>query len=397
MSNSSRNILLLVTGMTPQIITETVYGLAVQPAAEERWIPDEIHVISTQDGLIQIRSRLFEKGNFQRLIDDYQLPPIDFDESKLHCIEQNGQRLKDLKTPDDNEQAADTICALVRRFTADDHTRVHVSIAGGRKTMGFYAGYALSLYGRAQDSMSHVLVEDRFETVGDFYYPTPNTHYVTNREGKELDASEAQVWLANIPFVRLRGSLPKSSLLSEAKFSDVVRSINLANHPQVVVNVAEKKVSVGSLNCVLAAREFAFYWWFAASRVQGEGTIVAPNKEITANANTKDEYPELIELADAYLNYYTRLKKDDMSSDAVQHTLRNGMERSFFDERMTSIKKKFKQAFGADVTAQIEIANHNRVGSHAKKQPSASASSKKDRPVGVYKLRLDADQVVIHE
>jgi CRISPR-associated protein (TIGR02584 family) len=35
-----------------------------------------------------------------------------------------------------------------------------MSIAGGRKTMGFYAGYALSLYGRAQDRMSHVLVEE---------------------------------------------------------------------------------------------------------------------------------------------------------------------------------------------------------------------------------------------
>jgi CRISPR-associated protein (TIGR02584 family) len=28
---------------------------------------------------------------------------------------------------------------------------------GERKTMGFYVGYALSLFGRAQDRLSHVI------------------------------------------------------------------------------------------------------------------------------------------------------------------------------------------------------------------------------------------------
>ncbi|MBF4102237.1 hypothetical protein INT80_01850 [Gallibacterium anatis] len=45
---------------------------------------------------------------------------------------------------------------------------MHVSIAGGRKTMGFFAGYALSLYGRAQDSLSHVLVSAEYEAIQNF-------------------------------------------------------------------------------------------------------------------------------------------------------------------------------------------------------------------------------------
>ena len=32
---------------------------------------------------------------------------------------------------------------------------MHVSIAGGRKTRGFLAGYTLSLLGRPQDRLSH--------------------------------------------------------------------------------------------------------------------------------------------------------------------------------------------------------------------------------------------------
>ena len=49
-------ILLVVSGMTPQIITETVYGLAVAPEdGVEAWIPDEVHVLSTKSGITQIR------------------------------------------------------------------------------------------------------------------------------------------------------------------------------------------------------------------------------------------------------------------------------------------------------------------------------------------------------
>lgn len=411
----SRNILLLVTGNTTQIITETVWALACDPENAERWVPDEIRVVTTTDGIKAIKDTLL--GNqqlFNQLLADYSLPKIKFDSTCLVAIkDENGQELSDLKSPKDNEWAADMICGEIQELTAQDDVSLHVSIAGGRKTMGFYAGYALSLYGRTQDRMSHVLVSTEFESLRGFYYPAPKANTKTIRkqikkiennveffEEVILDTFDAKVWLANIPFVRLRGSLPKSSLINEAKFSDVVESINLANHPQVVVNIAEKKISVGSLDCVLPAREFAFYWWFSANHAQGAGKIIAPNKEITANANTKDDYPELIELADAYLSYYARLK-DEMSSDSVQHTLRNGMERSFFDERMTSIKKKFKQAFGADITARIEIANLHRISSKIEKQRlsnSAKADEKRTSvpSVGTYGLIIGADQMLIN-
>ena len=404
---TDRKVLLLVTGMTPQIITETVWALACDPENPNKWIPDEIRVISTQDGLNQITARLFDDGVFQKFISEYPiLKDIKFnqlsDDSNDACFKvirsKDNEALIDLKTPEDNKQAANKICNVVRELTSDPETTLHVSIAGGRKTMGFYAGYALSLYGRTQDRMSHVLVDEKYEKATNFFYKTKESFMARDREGKAIgDARDAKIWLANIPFVRLHGSLPQESFISTASFSDVVKSINLANHPEVIINVAEKKISVGSLNCVLAAREFAFYWWFAATCVKGTGTIVAPNKEITASVNTKDEYPELIELADSYLSYYARLK-DEMSSDSVQQTLRNGMERSFFDERMTSIKKNFKQTFGADVTAQIEIANLHRATRKAKKQKSShSVDDEKHLAVGTYGLTLDGDQIVIHE
>lgn len=53
--------------------------------------------------------------------------------------------------------------------------------------MGFYAGYALSLYGRKQDRMSHVLVEDKYEQAVNFFYPSANPKdYSIDRDKKVM-------------------------------------------------------------------------------------------------------------------------------------------------------------------------------------------------------------------
>ena len=80
--------------------------------------------------------------------------------------------------PADNDATADAITERLRAFTADPETALHVSIAGGRKTMGYYLGYALSLFGRPQDRLSHVLVSPPFESHPQFYYPSPGERVI---------------------------------------------------------------------------------------------------------------------------------------------------------------------------------------------------------------------------
>ena len=51
----SRRILLAVTGLSPQVVTETVFALArAKPAA----VPTEIHVITTAEGAERARLSL---------------------------------------------------------------------------------------------------------------------------------------------------------------------------------------------------------------------------------------------------------------------------------------------------------------------------------------------------
>lgn len=68
-----KNILFLVTGISPQIITETIWALACNPKRKVQWIPDEVYVLTTQIGINQIQERLFNKGVFDNFKTDY--PP----------------------------------------------------------------------------------------------------------------------------------------------------------------------------------------------------------------------------------------------------------------------------------------------------------------------------------
>ena len=341
--------------MSPAIVTETIYGLTVNPAeGQKKWIPNEVHIISTEHGLNQIRDRLINQGNFQKLLDDYNLPQIKFGEDFLYSIrDMEGNPQYDLRTPADNERAANLICEKVRYFTSDKNEdgsdkledekvkSLHVSIAGGRKTMGFYIGYALSLYGRANDHMSHVLVEAKFDEtkVPDFYYPTPYNHQVQDYAKESWNAKDVKIWLSYIPFVRLRASLPEKSLIKKATFSEVVASINLANEPiKVVLECKARKVFIGHKFVKLPPREFSFYQWFIEQKIENSDQVV---QAIVEGENRP--IPRLFELWKGTDN----LDPSDPKSGTFDHT--------FFEQRLTMLKRKFIDEFTENVAQLIMI------------------------------------------
>jgi len=134
---TERRILLCATGMSPQVVTETLYALAVNPrSGKAPWIPTEVHIITTSHGAEQARLNLLSEhpGWFNKLVNDYSLPAITFNKDTIHCIQsRDGRDLDDIRSPADNEAAANSIAELVRSLTQDEHSTLHVSLAGGRK------------------------------------------------------------------------------------------------------------------------------------------------------------------------------------------------------------------------------------------------------------------------
>lgn len=279
----TRKVLLCVTGLSPQIVTETLFALTV--TQNPPWVPSEIRLLTTTRGADNARLMLLsaQPGWFHRLCRDWSLPSIAFNDSHIEIIANSaGQPLDDILDDADNQCAADSIANCVRRLTQDDRTEIHASIAGGRKTMGFFMGYAMSLWGRQQDRLSHVLVSSPFESRAEFFYPTPTPFVITasSRGQDTLDASKARVWLGNIPFVRLRHLLPESLRSGQGKFADAVAAANTAlDQISLDIDLAQSVIQINGVSLRLQPMQFALITLLAWRQKNHMPPLQAPSKE----------------------------------------------------------------------------------------------------------------------
>ncbi len=340
-----RRILLVVTGLSPQVVTESIYALWTQ---DPGLLPTEVHLITTLQGAEHARLNLLSPaiGWLERLRREYAMAPIAFSAEHIHVITGgDGTALADIRTPEDNVCAADCITALVRGFTEDPDCALHVSIAGGRKSMGYFVGYALSLFGRAQDRLSHVLVSPPFESHRDFYYPSLIERPIhVNQGGKDVayDCRTAQVDLAWIPFVRLRAAQHRPLVEGRARFSDCVGTVEEALAArELTIDLAARRIRAGGQLIRLPPTELAFLSWFARRAKTGQ----PPLPGIT------DKDPE--ERGVAYRDQFiAELRRIDPLLDEDSKTLRaiglrDGMLSEYFNAKNSKLNRVLKDRLGA--------------------------------------------------
>jgi len=337
-----RRILLAVSGLTPQIVTETLYALAADEFAP--FVPTEVHLITSAEGARRAELSLLsdDLGWFHKLCKDYHLPGVKFDRSHIHVMrDAKGQPMNDIRSPADNRAAADFITAQVRSITADSGCALHASIAGGRKTMGFYLGYALSLFGRPQDRLSHVLVSEPFESSYDFFYPTPYSRVLQTRDGQLADTAMAQVTLAEIPFVSLRHGLPTNLLSGVASFNDTVAAVNASMAPaQLTLDLAHQRILASGREVVLPPAELALLAVFARQTLQGLEPLAAPTKDV----------PDVI-WAKRYLREYRRITGTLADIESTERALKDGMDGDYFSQRKSKLERRLKAALGPAAAA----------------------------------------------
>ncbi len=333
-----RRILFAVTGLSPQVVTETLYALSQAPGL--RFLPTEIHLLTTGEGARRARLALLseEPGWFHRLCRDYGLPAIAFDERHIHVLcDHEGRELEDIRSPEDNRRAADAITDAIRGFTSDPDSALHVSIAGGRKTMGYYAGYALSLFARPQDRLSHVLVSEPFESSWEFFYPTPYRRVITTRDNKLADTAEAEVSLAEIPFVSLRHGVDENLRQGRATFSEVVASARRAlEPPRLRLDLAGQRIEAGGVVIMLPPAQLALLSVFARRALAGEGPLPAPNKEVPEH-----------EWAERFMAEYRHIRANEMDDmERTEKALAKGMDGKYFSTHLSKLKKKLTGVLG---------------------------------------------------
>lgn len=270
-----RRLLIAIVGLSPQVVTETLWALRT----ERGFVPDVVRVILTRSARDCVVKSLLDpvEGRFHAFCRDYGLVgKIHFDESCVTVVaDGEGRELDDIRTPEESAAAADTIVRVIGNACSDPNAIVHVSIAGGRKSMGFFAGYAMSLFAKPGDSVSHVLVNDPFESNRDFFYPPPEPKDIVNARGEPVSSSQARVMLADIPIVRLRTGLPENLLTGDASFGLAVKEAQRTLFPAsaLVLRADARGAVCDGVEVPLAPAQYAVLHWMAGRAKRGEAPV----------------------------------------------------------------------------------------------------------------------------
>ncbi len=326
------NQLLCVTGLTPQVVTETLFAL--YQAGES--MPVGIDILTTAEGAERARLMLLKDQWLQRFYQDYQLTMPTADKINIHKLtDDKGEPLQDIRSQQNNQAMADGITEIIRQRTLNPDQALIVSIAGGRKTMGFYAGYALSLYGRPQDKLTHVLVSADYESHPQFYYPTPHSQviYANDPTRKPLDAQNAQVTIADIPFLRLRHGLDEELLNGQSSFSESINRAQTSFAPPLLhISLSASLLTVQHRSITLKPTDMAFMQWLIEQQFNEKKALRCPPEGAPNEAYARQ-----------YLSVYQRIYGELSVSERTQDALTKGMEKSFFEQHKSAVNAAIKK------------------------------------------------------
>lgn len=290
---AAETILIAVTGMSPAILTETIWALAVEKPAV---VPDRVVAITTAAGKARLTEDLCEeKAEFggmgvwdalRESLEEEGLPTKDrlrLDVRVIHRWNKRGlaEVLPDIRDAAENEAAADFILDQVRGLVEIPDARVIASIAGGRKTMGALLHAAMTLLGRETDRVTHVLAPEPYETgvTPRFYFPGQPCRELVDRKGKRWFAKDCRVDLADVPFVPIRNLFERDSIKKPGAFNQMaarcrVRIDELARREcKLVVQAREPEVTVNGRRVRLSPAQYGVILFLAERALEGAPAI----------------------------------------------------------------------------------------------------------------------------
>jgi CRISPR-associated protein (TIGR02584 family) len=328
-------ILFALCGLSPQVVTETLYALVFLRTPP--FIPTRIEVLTTEEGCQRAMLQLLDpnSGAFPAFCREYELAQLGnaLCPDMISVIPGREGPLADIQSEADNRCAADAIIDRIRVLTADNASALHVSIAGGRKTMGFLAGHALSLFGRPQDRLSHVLVADSFVTRPDFFYPPKCPRVIYDQMNRPVRTDQAQLVLAEIPFLRLRDQLPERLIAEGRSYSETVAEAQAALDPTLEIDLPSSRARCGGRPIRLPPVEFAWLAWHAQRRLRPDLPHAGATRWTEADPAE-------------FLVLYRTTASGPEQVERVARALSDGMPKEWFEQRTARLNKLLRQALG---------------------------------------------------
>lgn len=298
-----KNILICVSGLTPQIVTETFYCLTVQKKIKI----DEVYIITTKRGrdvVIGIDDaphipKTALKKELKNLCQKHKIKMPLFDNNDKHIItaKEESLELSDIRTDKHNVLFPNRVCEFIRKISLDPDCTLYCSISGGRKTMGVHLAFALSLFGRENDKLLHVLTSEENEFKG--FYP------INKNEAKALEISE-------ISFVRLRSFIKKDEPDNEIlahNYKEIVdytqKQLKLqSNKSKIILDIERRELSFNQAKKSLQPLLFLFYFHFVEAKLKNNKNYQVAD---FVDDKTRTDFIEYFQVY--YPNHYVKEKK----------------------------------------------------------------------------------------
>jgi CRISPR-associated protein (TIGR02584 family) len=275
---NKKHILVAIAGNTTQIVTETLYALMIQHKPS---VPiSDVYLMTTTHGKeIAWNTLGGEGGAIARFYQSYKLGPIAFTKNKHILVFKNadGSLMQDVRTTEDNRVLQSQMLGHIQRFTSDPKLVLHCLVGGGRRTMTANMMLALTVFGREQDSLTHVLVDEEFETNPTFFFPPKEKKIIgVFRNGKldVADASKAKIDLAEIPIARLRDLYGRkiNNLKTDInKLLDIAQTqieISQSMPEQLIIDLRNGTASWGNEEINLGGFNLALFIYYALRKAQ---------------------------------------------------------------------------------------------------------------------------------
>ncbi len=325
----SKNILISVSGLTPQVITEALFCLMVK----KKICIDEVYVITTKRGrdIILGKEALFDgrkvrlKNEIQALVERHKLPSPKFEETDRFIIvaKEESLELSDVRTDKDNILFPNKVAAFIREKSAEPDCALYCLITGGRKSMSVHLANTLALFAREQDLLLHVLTKEKHEFKN--FFP------LTKKEAQDCE-------LAEIPFVRLRSLLApelKEKGVLEHSYHNIVQLAQrqlkiMSSQIKLILDMEKRELRYGSESQAFEPIEFLFYYYFVDLKLKGKDKITV--SDFTGD-DTRDTFIRYFE--EYYPNIYVKEKK----------WAKNGFSKEDFRVRRSKVNSKLKSLF----------------------------------------------------
>lgn len=247
--SKTKNILVCVAGITPQVITEAYYYLV----AMKKVNIDELYVLTTKSHkelmIINIPNTIDEINNLLKI------DGLNFSADNILCAEEELGYPGNL----DNQESYTTTDLIFDFFASrsNENTKLFCCLSGGRKTMSVDMALAFSIYAREHDKLFHIFPKSEFY---------PSERYYPKNEIEEQNL----IYLEK-PIYRLRDKLPFISESQGESFRELIKKTQESLDDTVVldnliIDIDNRTIKIGKKSLVMQPFTFAVYLFFAKSK-----------------------------------------------------------------------------------------------------------------------------------